>query len=252
MIKISSLIIAKNEEANIKRCIESQLNCIDEIFILLDDSTSDSSEEIIKTYPQVRYEKIKWLGYSETKSYGLTKLSHNWVLWLDADEELTPELQKDILDFKNSTPEFSAYSMPRRAFFLGKWIKHCGWYPGRVVRLFDKEKSVFSTNDVHERLNVNGAVGELKTDINHYTDPSIEHYYDKFNRYTSLAAKDAFKKKSKVSLADLLLRPIFIFVKMYIIRKGFLDGRHGFILSVFSANYVFTKYAKIWEASNKK
>jgi glycosyltransferase involved in cell wall biosynthesis len=249
MIKISSLIIAKNEEANIKRCIESQLNCIDEIFILLDDSTSDSSEIIIKTYPQVRYEKIKWLGYSETKSYGLTKLSHKWVLWLDADEELTAELQQTLTAFKQSKPQFNAYSIARRAYFLGKWIKHCGWYPGRVVRLFDKEKSVFSNNDVHEKLNVNGAIGELNTDINHYTDPTIEHYYDKFNRYTSLAAKDFSKKKSKVSLSDLILRPIFIFIKMYFIRGGFLDGRHGFILSVFSANYVFTKYAKIWEAS---
>lgn len=248
MIKISSIVIAKNEEHNIKRCIESQLNCIDEIFILIDDSTTDSTEAVVNSFPSVRYEKVKWKGYSETKQYGLERVSNNWVFWLDADEELTDALNNEILRFKNSKPSFEAYSMPRKAYFLGKWIKHCGWYPGRVIRLFNKNSSKFSDSEVHEKLDIKGEVGKFISDINHYTDPSIEHYYDKFNRYTTLAAKENSKKKKKVNLSDLLIRPLFIFIKMYFIRLGFLDGRHGFILSIFSANYVFTKYAKIWES----
>lgn len=251
-MKISSLIIAKNEEANIARCIESQLSCIDDILIILDDSTTDLTESIIQNYPTVRYEKVAWKGYSQTKSYGLTLIETDWVLWLDADEELTLKLQSIIMNFKKEEPEFIAYSVPRKAFFLGKWIRYSGWYPGRVIRLFNKNHAFFNGNDVHEGLNVKGDIGKLNADINHYTDPSIEHYYDKFNRYTSLAAKDADRKNINISLFDMLFRPLLVFSKMYFLRLGFLDGLHGLILAVFSANYVFTKYTKIWELSRKK
>lgn len=251
-IKLSSLILAKDEERNIARCIESQLACIDEIIVLIDDATTDRTEEIVRTFPQVRYEKVVWQGFSKTKQLGLSLASNNWIFWIDADEAVTKPLNDELLQFKKSLPKCNAYSFPRRAFFLGKWIKYSGWYPGRVTRLFRKDKIHFSGNDVHEYLLVNEEVGKFINDIDHFTDPSIEHYFTKFNSYTSLAAKELFERKKSFKKTDILLRPLFIFLKMYIFRLGFLDGFHGFLLAVFSSHYVFTKYAKLWELYQQK
>ena len=251
MIKISSVIIAKNEEANISRCIESQLECIDEIVVLVDIKTTDRTFEIAKSYPGVKVQAVNWMGYSGTKEYGVSMASNIWILWIDADEVLTKELSGEILNFKRTVPRFPAYSVPRKAYFLGKWIKHSGWYPGRVTRLFDKNKVSFSDNDVHEHLVVNGSTGELKSDLEHYTDPTIHHYFEKFNRYTTLAAEEMAKQGKEYKLSDIIIRPVFIFKKMYFFRLGFLDGIQGFILAVFSAAYVFTKYCKFWELKNR-
>ncbi|MBL1212334.1 MAG: glycosyltransferase family 2 protein [Ignavibacteriae bacterium] len=244
---ISSIIIAKNEEDNIRLCIESQLKCIDDIVVIIDSKSTDKTLEIVKEYEKVKFEIAEWQGYAGTKQFALTLVKYNWVLWIDADEEITEELCEELNAFKKTTPSFSAYSLARRAFFLGKWIKHSGWYPGRVVRLFNKNKAKFSSNDVHEFLEVDGETGKLKNDINHYTDPNIHHYFEKFNIYTTLAAAELSKTNKTANLTDLLLRPTFLFIKMFFIRRGFLDGLHGFILAVFSSTYVFVKYLKLWE-----
>lgn len=251
-MKISSILIAKDEEANIRRCIESQLDCIDEIIVLVDDSSSDKTFETAKSFPQVKVQKVKWQGYSETKKHGISLASNDWIFWIDADESITPELCGEIKEFRRSVPAFTAYSVPRRAYFLGKWIKHSGWYPGRVVRLFNRNEAGFTGSVVHEQIDVQGVTGELRHDLEHYTDPSIHHYFEKFNNYTTLAASELFNKGKDVSTADIVLRPVFVFFKMYFIKAGFLDGMHGFILAVFSASYVFTKYCKLWELERSK
>lgn len=246
MIKISSIILAKDEEHNIARCIDSQAGCIDEIIVIVDSRTKDNTLNILKEKGVV-YEVCQWQGYARTKEYALSKASNDWIFWIDADEALTPELKNEILEFKMGKPAFSAYSVPRKANFLGRWIMHSGWYPGRVERLFSKSRAHFSNKDVHEHLVVEGETGRLKHDLEHYTDPSIKHYFDKFNIYTSLAAEELFKKNRSASLKDILLRPPFLFFKMYIMKLGFLDGLNGFMLAVFSSLYVFTKYCKLWE-----
>jgi len=246
-MKLSSIIIAKNEEINIKRCIDSQLNCIDDIVVIIDKKSSDGTLEIVQSYENVNYEIIDWKGYSETKKYAVSQTLYDWILWIDADEEITNELCKELVEFKKTVPYSVAYSVARRAYFLGKWIKHSGWYPARVIRLFDKSKAYFSSNEVHEHLVVNGETGKLSNDIIHYTDPDIKHYFRKFNRYTSLAAEELQKNGTKAKLLDILFRPIFLFFKMFVLKAGFLDGLHGFILAVFSSGYVFTKYCKLWE-----
>jgi (heptosyl)LPS beta-1,4-glucosyltransferase len=252
MIKISSIIITKNEEANIARCITSQLKSIDEIIVIIDEETTDSTKEIVQSFPGVKYQVEKWRGYSGMKKFAVTLTTNEWVLWIDADEALTPQLSNEIFEFKNSAPQHTAYSFPRKAFFLGRWIEHSGWYPGRVVRLFNKTKAAFSDNDVHEHLRFEGTAGKFLNDIEHFTDPTIEHYFHKFNRYTSLAAEELQKKGKTFRLTDITVRPFFIFIKMYFIKRGFLDGIQGFILALFSASYVFTKYAKLWELKNIK
>ena len=247
MFKISSIIIAKNEELNIRRCIESQLSCVDEIIVLIDEQTTDKTLDIVKSFQKVRYEIVKWMGYAKTKQYAVSLSSNDWILWIDADEELTSGLSDEIIKFKNNLPSYPAYSIPRKAFFLGRWIKYSGWYPGRVTRLFNKNEVKFSESDVHEHLVVKGETGKLQNDINHYTDPDIHHYFVKYNRYTSLAAEELFNKGKSFLISDIVLRPLFIFIKMYIIKRGLLDGVQGFILAVFSSAYVFTKYCKLWE-----
>ncbi len=253
MNKLTSVTIACNEAPNIGRCIESLLEAADEIIVLIDNKTTDKTEAIVASYPGVIYRVVEWQGYSRTKQAALDLATHKWILWLDADEELTTSLRDEIIQLKNADFEaFSAYAIPRRALFLGRWIYHSGWYPGYVTRLFNKELVKLSENAVHEHLIINTPVGRLKSDLNHYTDPSIEHYFMKFNNYTTLAAKDLTVTNKTFSLIDIIIRPPFLFVKMYILKLGFLDGLQGFLLAVFSALYVFTKYAKLWELNHKK
>ena len=144
----------------------------------------------------------------------------------------------------------AAFDVSRRAYFLGRWIRHCGWYPSRVTRLFLREKGRFTEHRVHERLAIDGRVGHLENDLLHYTDPDLRHYFEKFNRYTSLAAQDLRAAGKTFHLTDVLFRPPFVFFKMYFLKRGFLDGLRGFILCIVSSAYVFAKYAKLWEISN--
>ncbi|MFC2135579.1 glycosyltransferase family 2 protein [Bacteroidota bacterium] len=249
-LRLSSIIIAKNEADNIERCIKSQLDCIDDIVVLIDNSTTDNTLEIVKSFEGVIYEEVKWRGYSKTKKYALSKTKHDWVFWIDADEAITTELVEELVEFKKIQPKANAYSVARRAYFLNKWIRHSGWYPNRVTRLFNKNYTRFSDNDVHEHLIVEGKVEKLKNDLDHFTDPNFHHYFDKFNKYTSLAAGEMADKNRKAKYSDLLFRPVFIFLKMYILKRGFLDGIHGLMLALLSSSYVFTKYSKLWELNN--
>ena len=251
-IKISSIIIARDEETNIHRCIKSQINVVDDIVVIVDSRTIDKTIQIASTFQNVNCEIVEWKGFAQTKIYALSKTKYDWVLWIDADEEITPGLAEELKQFKQSLNRYAAYDVARRAFFLGKWIKHSGWYPARVTRLFNKQQISFNEKEVHEHLKMEGTVGKFKNDLNHYTGPSIEHYFIKYNTYTSLAAKELFEKGKKATVIDILLRPIFLFCKMYIFRLGFLDGLQGLILAAFSSSYVFTKYCKLWELNRER
>ena len=233
------------------RCIESQLNCIDEIVVLVDNLSEDRTVEIATSFSKVKCQTVKWQGFAKTKQLAVSLTTNDWIFWIDADERITKELCLELNEFKKSVPGYPAYTLPRMANFLGRWIKHSGWYPGRVVRLFNKNKAHFNDNDVHEELIFNGSTGLLKNDLEHYTDPDIEHYFKKFNSYTSLAAEELVRNRKRFKITDILLRPFFTFLKMYVLKLGFLDGIQGFILAVFSSAYVFTKYCKFWELKNK-
>jgi len=247
VIKLSSVVLAKNEEANIRRCILSQIGVVDEINIIIDSSTTDSTEKIVQEFPDVKYRVIQWLGYAKTKEEGINSAGNDWIFWIDADEALTPGLADEIKEWKASEPNFNVYSVPRKAWFLGKWIRHCGWWPGRVPRLFNRTTVKMNNNLVHEGLEFKGEIGELNHPLDHFTDPTSEHYYDKFNRYTSLAAEEMYKKGKRAGIFAAYIRALSVFLKMYFLKAGFLDGAHGFILSFYSMNYVFTKYVKLFE-----
>jgi glycosyltransferase involved in cell wall biosynthesis len=252
MIKLSSIILAKNEEKNIKRCIESQIGVMDEIIVLIDSSTTDKTEEVVDQFPEVKKIIVEWKGFAATKEYGIKMTSNDWIFWIDADEAFTPPLREELIKWKSQTPVADIYSVPRKAWFLGKWIKHCGWYPGRVPRLFNKKVVNFNDNLVHEGLNYKGTPAELIHPLDHFTDPSSQHYYNKFNHYTSLAADELFKKGKKGGIFSAYIRALSVFLKMYFLKLGFLDGAQGFILSFYSMNYVFTKYVKLWEQNDSR
>jgi glycosyltransferase involved in cell wall biosynthesis len=244
MTPLSVIVITKNEAHNIEECLKS-VSWADDIIIVDAESTDDTVEKAKQYAGKIFIQP--WMGFAAAKQFGLTQAKNTWVLWLDADERVMPELALEIQTLVESNPTKAAFTVGRRAYFLGRWIKHSGWYPGRVARLFNKEKAKFNTASVHEGLDVQGEIGMLQNDLLHFTDPNIEHYFSKYNRYTTLAANELFKKNKHASLLDLLIRPFWMFLKMYILRLGMLDGVQGFILAVFSSSYVFTKYAKLWE-----
>ena len=250
MSTLSVIVITKNEERNIRACLKS-VTWADEI-IVVDAGSMDRTIDIAREFTQKIFSR-PWDGYGEAKNYGLVQCTSEWILSLDADERVMPELKKEILDRLSSADQkVVALSMPRRANFLGQWINHCGWYPGRITRVFRRSAGRFTEEKVHERLEVHGETIPLHSDLLHYTDPDLKYYFEKFNKYTSLAAEELVIHKKRFILIQLIVNPIWVFIRMYILRLGFLDGIPGLILCVLSANYVFTKYAKLWEYSIQK
>jgi len=247
---VAVLILARNEEHNIVECLKS-VAWADERIVVDSGSKDHTVERAIPLATQVL--QLPWRGFGETKNDALAYTRRSWVLWLDADERITPEGGEEIRTIVRSPSQpFAAYEVARRAYFLGTWIRHCGWYPSRVTRLFRRSAGTFSRSSVHEHLEIDGPIGRLHNDILHYTDPDLYHYFAKFNRYTSLAAVDMKARGRRAGVPDLLFRPPFMFLKMYVLRLGFLDGMHGFLLSLASSAYVFAKYAKLWESLRDK
>lgn len=245
MATLTVITLTLNEEHNIRECLASA-RWADEL-IVVDSGSTDRTVEFAREFTD-RIFTITWEGYGAARNFALQQATGDWILWLDADERVTPGLAEEIQSIvRKDACDADGYTIARRAYFLGRWIRHSGWYPGRVVRLFRRGKGIFSETRVHEQLRLDGEPHPTRHDLLHLTDPDLHHYFAKFNRYTSLAADDMAAAGRSFSLRDLLVRPPFQFLKMYILRRGFLDGIEGFILAVASAAYVFTKYAKLWE-----
>ena len=250
MATLTVVTITLNEEANIRDCLASA-RWANEI-IVVDSGSTDRTVEYARAFTD-HVDRAPWEGYGAARNFALQHATGDWIFWLDADERVTPELAVEIQQMlRNDDERIVGYSVARRAYFLGRWIKHCGWYPSRVTRLFRRGKGKFSENRVHEQLELQGDVGILRNDLLHFTDPSLQHYFAKFNKYTSLAAEDLRESGRSFGFYDVLLRPPFTFFKMYVLKRGFLDGMQGFILCVLSSLYVFTKYIKLWELGTHK
>jgi glycosyltransferase involved in cell wall biosynthesis len=244
MTRLSVILITYNEEDNIQNCLDS-VKWADEI-VIVDSKSTDNTVKIAKKYTKNVFIK-DWIGYSENKNLALEKCTGDWVLWIDADERVMPDLAKEIKSIIDSNPPEHGFEMARRAYFLGKWIKRCGWYPGYVLRLFKKEHARFSDSKVHEGIELNGDKGRLNYDLLHFTDKDLDHYLWKFNRYTSYAAQELAENGRSGGIAAILFRPFFAFIKMYFFKQGFLDGVEGLMLCLLSSGYVAMKYAKLWE-----
>lgn len=242
-MSLSALVITRNEEANIADCLQS-LAWVDEV-VVVDAASADRTREIASRY-NARVFNREWQGYADARRYALEKCTGDWVLSVDADERVTDGLRQEVEDVLRA-PEHRGYLIPRKAYFLGRWIKHCGWFPGRVLRLVRRDGARITERRVHEGLRVDGSVGTLREPLLHYTYPSVESYFARFDAYTTLAAEELHQRGKRTGPADLTLRPIFQFAKMYLAKLGFLDGKEGFALCVFSGLYVFVKYLKLWQ-----
>ena len=243
MSKISCIIITYNESRNIRRCLES-VTWVDEI-VVVDSHSTDDTRDIAAAFTD-KIHQLKWSGFGPAKEYARDKAAGDWILSVDADEVVSGNLKEDIQRVTESKESLDGYLVPRRSNFLGRWIRHGGWYPDMVLRLFKKEKGSFTDRLVHEEVVVSGNTGRLRNDLLHYTDPDFDHYLNKLNRYTSLDAVQLLREGRKAGFPDILFRPILTFVKMYFFKSGFLDGLPGLILAVSSSFHVFSKYVKLW------
>ncbi len=242
--RITAVIIVKNEEHQIMDCLQS-LGWVDEI-VVVDTGSTDRTVELAGRFAS-RVCKIEFKGYGDAKNYGVHMATGEWILSLDADERISPQLREEIEETLKREGDREGYYIPRKPFFLGKPIFHGGWYPAYVLRLFKRGEGFFNSRKVHEDVKLSGRVAYLKNHILHYTDPNLSHYLDKLNSYTSLAADELFSRHQSFRLFRLLCNPPFMFFKMYFFKLGFLDGMHGFLLAIFSTFHVFIKYAKLWE-----
>ena len=240
-MKITATIITQDEERNIARTIES-LRCSDEILIV-DSGSVDRTVELAENLG-ARVIEAGWRGFAGQKNWAAEQASHDWILSLDADEALSEALEAEIWGVKKSDPRFDAYTMPRLARYLGRWILHSGWYPDRKVRLYDRRKATWVGDFVHESVQVSGRVGHLENAILHFTCDSLSEHLRTLDRYTTLAAQEMVARKMKVPLSRLIVDPAWAFVKTYIVQRGFLDGAEGLTIAHMAAFYTFLKYSK--------
>ena len=248
MSPVSAVIIACNEEKNIRDCLES-VKWVDEI-VLVDSGSKDKTLDTAKEYTDNIFIK-EWQGFSKQRIFSLEKVTNDWVLCLDADERVSPELKNEILELREKGFEFSGYFIPRRNYFLGKHITSCFWYPDYQLRLFDKNKTTVSDRKVHEGFLVNGSTTNLKNDLIHLTHQTLSETLAKINHYSSLEAEERYEKK-KVGATDIVLHPIAAFLNHFISRKGYRDGIYGMLVSIIHAMTNLMTYMKIWELQNRK
>jgi len=249
MSKLSVTIITYNEEENIKHCLES-VKWSDEI-VIVDSFSSDKTVEIAREFTPKVFQN-KWTNFSEQKNLALEKASNEWVLSVDADERATAKLKEEILTILNSEfQSFNGYYIPRRNHYLGRWIRHCGWYPDYKLRLFRKEKGRFNERTVHESVVLEGRKGYLKSYLNHYSYKNLSDHLGRIDKFSTLSAEQMFRDGKRARFFDLLFLPLTRFIKMYLIKRGYLDGIYGLIVSVMGSFYVFTKYLKLWELSRR-
>ena len=247
MEKISVAIITKNEERNIRDCLES-VKWADEI-VVVDNGSTDHTLSICKEYG-ARIFQEGWKGYSSQKNSAIEKAGNEWVLNLDADERVSPELRQEMQKSLEGNQGVNGYWIPRKNFFLGQWIRYCGWYPDLNLRLFRKSRGRFGERVVHERLELEGKALTLTHPLIHETYRSLSDFFQRMDRYSTLAAQEMHREGRKFRLIDVVFRPPFTFLQMYFLRVGFLEGYLGFVLSVLYSYYTFAKYTKLKELRN--
>ena len=240
-MKITATIITLNEERNIARAIES-LRCCDEILIL-DSGSTDRTLQLAENLG-ARVFEAGWRGYSGQKNWAAEQACNDWILSIDADEALSEALEAEIWNLKKSGPRYDGYTMPRLARYLGRWIMHSGWYPDRKIRLYDRTKGRWVGDFVHESVHIDGRVGQLESNILHFTCESLSEHVKTMERYTTLAAQEIAARQIQVPLWRVVVDPQWTFFKSYLLQRGFLDGREGLTIAYMAAFYTFLKYAK--------
>lgn len=251
MHAISAVIITKNEERNIRSCLESLVDVADEI-IVVDDFSTDKTVSICKEF-NAKVISQHWMGFGDQKNTGNRAASHDFILSLDADEAMDDNLVTAIRNEKEKGLQ-GAYRLSRLNYFYGKFIRHGLEFPDKKIRLFNRTQAFWENQLVHETLHLPSQimVTTLEGFLKHYTYYRFEDHVLKANKYTTLASLQYFQKGRKHSLLKILFSPVFTFIQAYIFKLGFLDGIHGFVLAIMNAHAAFVKYVKLWELRRNK
>jgi glycosyltransferase involved in cell wall biosynthesis len=250
---LSVALITKNEEVNLRRTLQS-VRWADEI-IIVDNGSMDGTESIARE-TNARFFVEGWKGFGAQKNSAIAKCTGDWILSLDADEEVSQGLTGEIRGLLSESPSHDAYFIPRRNFFLGRWIRHGGYYPDPKLRLFRRGAAQFEERAVHETMQYHGSPGHLRGDLLHHAYPTLDAYIEHMNAYSSLGVHQAIAR-AKTSrgilpfLWNVYVNPVATFQYNYILRGGFLDGREGLLLHLYHSVYVSWKYAKAWEIARK-
>jgi len=249
-LSLSIVIITFNEEANLARTLAS-VAWADEI-VIVDSGSTDRTREVAESF-HAKFWVETWKGFAAQKNFALTTATGDWILSLDADEEVEPALADEIRSVLSANPSVAGFWIPRKNFFLGRWIQHGGYYPDFKLRLFRRGAGEFEDRLVHEDIRLDGTASRLEHHLLHHAYPTLESYIEHMNRYSSLGAEMAVAKRAPgFSFLDIVVRPKVTLLYNYFLRLGFLDGREGLLLNLYHAGYVSWKYAKAWELGRKK
>ena len=243
-MSLSVIIITKNEAANLQDCLES-VSFANEI-IIVDSESTDNTQEIARSFGAKLEITSDWPGFGPQKNRALNLATQEWVLSIDADERVTPELKQEILAAISSKQAANCYAIPRLSWYCGKFMKHSGWYPDYVDRLFKRGTAQFSDHLVHERLIPQGSVGKLKHHFLHYSFRDFSQVLKKVDSYSTASAEQAFKQGKRSSVCKAFWHAVWSFTRTYFLRLGFLDGSHGLALAISNAEGTYYRYLKIW------
>jgi glycosyltransferase involved in cell wall biosynthesis len=243
-MSLSVILITKNEEANLKECLES-VSFANEI-IVVDSQSNDKTQEIAQSFGAKLEITSDWPGFGPQKNRALNLATQEWVLSIDADERVTPELKEEILAVISSKDAANCYAIPRSSWYCGRFMKHSGWYPDYVDRLFKRGTAKFSDHLVHERLLPDGSVAKLKNHFLHYSFKDFSQVLKKVDAYSTASAEQAYPKGKRSSVSKAIGHGLWAFIRTYFLRLGFLDGSQGLALAISNAEGSYYRYLKIW------
>jgi glycosyltransferase involved in cell wall biosynthesis len=243
-VKLTVTVITRDEAANIAAALES-VSWADEI-IVVDSQSTDQTVSIARQHA-TRVEVREWPGYSAQKNYAASLASHDWILSLDADERVPPDLATEIRELLRKGPAECGYRIPRVTWYLGRWIRSTDWYPDYQLRLYDRRSARWNGRRVHESVEPDRAPGLLRHELQHYAYRDISHHLATIDKYTSLAAEQWLSEGRRTGALEMFFHPRFAFIRNYLLRGGFRDGAAGLLVSRMNAYYVFLKFAKLWE-----
>jgi glycosyltransferase involved in cell wall biosynthesis len=249
-VALSVIIIGRNNEATLRRCLES-VAWADEI-VYLDSGSTDRSMEIAREFTSNAHQTPDFPGHGPQKNRALDRAKGDWILSVDSDEWITPTLRAELEGAMAAPGERAAFMMPRRSSFCGRFMRHSGWWPDYVTRLWRRGAARFSEDHTHDRVIVDGKLGRLRQPIMHEAVTDLEQMLVKINMYSSSSAAMFHQEGRRASLATALLHGGWAFVRTYVLRAGFLDGREGFMLAVINAENSYYRYAKLMLLGDKK
>ncbi|CDT25181.1 glycosyltransferase family 2 protein [Vibrio coralliirubri] len=240
-------LIVKNEAKNLDACLKTVADWVDEI-VILDSGSTDETEQVARQYTEKFYVNKDWPGFGPQRQLAQEYVESDFILWLDADERITDELKVSIQQAVAKNEPNTLYNICRLSWVFGRYIRHCGWYPDRVVRLYPTQLTQYDDSLVHEKVEISSdmSVKELSGDAIHYTYNDLHHYLVKSAGYAQAWAEQRERRGKKSSILEGMLHAIACFLKMYVFKAGFLDGKQGFLLSVLSAHSTLVKYADLW------